>query len=699
MSSMKSKVSSTNSLAWNDSLLKLAPRGKPSKSLEKLHQSGIHTIYDLLWLLPLRAQEIPDLQDFSQIVIGEIFVGKAKIININFTPAYGKKGKSRVQLFNASVTVQDLLGHSQMTLKWFNAYPSLKNQLSELKEFVFLGVPSEYKGSLQITNPKINPKELKESEDKLLTYSTLNSIPGNEIKKILNYIPSELWKKPIETVTSGFIQELNLTPLMKSFLTLHAKVEGDYNKAKERLVYEEFFSNQIKVLARKLKNKKLKAPILTITNDELEVLLKVFPYELTHDQKEVLSHIRTDFKSSHPMMRMVQGDVGCGKTSVALISAIIVMKNKAQVAFMCPTETLATQHFNTIKPLLQNEYKVELLIGSTKAKEKKLINQKLESGEIDLIIGTHALIQDTVQFSNLQFAIIDEQHKFGVEQRQKLYNKGQGVHTLIMTATPIPRTLQLAQYGDLDISTIRVMPGGRKGTKTRIVTNQTYEKYLSFIKTRLTLGEQVYIVVPAIEETEIQNIHTIENIISEYQKYFSEYSIAPLHGQLKSEEKAKTMKEFEENKIQILISTTVIEVGINVLNSTVISIYNPDRFGLSSLHQLRGRVGRGNKPGFCFLVAKDKISQESLSRIKIIERTNDGFEIAEADLKNRGEGNLFGQAQSGHGSDYQIASIFEHFSIFEKVSQDLERIKTTHPEKINNILLKLSEDTKVSTTI
>jgi len=398
-------------------------------------------------------------------------------------------------------------------------------------------------------------------------------------------------------------------------------------------------------------------------------------------------------------MRMIQGDVGCGKTSVALIAALMCQSNKRQVAFMCPTEALARQHYETFSKLLGSKIKMDLLLGGHKPKEKKVIQEKLISAETDLIIGTHSLIQDSIEFKDLGLAIIDEQHKFGVKQRQKLTAKGSGTHTLIMTATPIPRTLQLAQYGDLDISTIRTMPGGRKGTKTRIVTEATYEKYLSFIKTRIELGEQIYIVVPAIEESETINVNNVNQLQLEYKKFFPEYSIAALHGQLNHEEKTEVMQNFTGGKIQILISTTVIEVGINVLNSTVMAIYNPDRFGLSSLHQLRGRVGRDDKPGFCFLITEKNVSPQAMQRLKVIENTNDGFEIADADLKNRGEGELFGANQSGHSSDYKLASIFENFDIFEKVSQDINDLKQNHTEKLNNVLIKLTEDTKVSSTI
>lgn len=687
---------------WNQSLLELAPRQKPSQSLLKVFDAGIKTIKDLLWVTPLRLQKRPNLTSFENIKENELFLGRAKIINIKAVPAFGRRGKGRIQLFNLDVVVKDTFSDKYIGLKWFNSYPNLKKQLSSYDEFTFLGVPTEFKGVLQFLNPQINPKAIDNTEEMLIEYPTVNSVPGNQIKKIFDYIPSSLWQKPLGMFPNNIEKELNLQPCNQAFKQIHGQGNSELpqrEEAKERIIYEEFLTNQIKVMARKLKHKKLKAPLIEIQNKEKEIFLKMFPYELTPDQIKVLNHIFLDFKSGSPMMRLIQGDVGCGKTTVAIIAALTAIKSNFQVAFMCPTEALAKQHAATISNLLKDEINIALLLGSTKAKAKQKIYEELQSGSIQFILGTHSLIQDSVEFMNLGLAIIDEQHKFGVEQRQKLIKKGKGTHSLIMTATPIPRSLQLAQYGDLDISTIRTIPAGRKGVKTRIVTKENYQKYLSFLQTRLELGEQIYVVAPAIEESETLNIKNVNEIYNNYKKYFSTFNIGILHGQLKNEEKSKVMKDFEAGKVDILISTTVIEVGINVINSTVMSIYNPDRFGLSSLHQLRGRVGRGDKPGFCFLIADSSISKESLMRIRVIEKTSDGFEIAEADLQNRGQGEMFGASQSGHISSFKFGNLGEHFKVFEKVTQDIEYLKDKHPEFLNNKLIDFINDSKVSSTI
>jgi ATP-dependent DNA helicase RecG len=645
-------------------------------------------------------QAAPKVSSFESIEENRLFLGRAKLINIQFTPAFGRKGKSGIQLFNATCVIKDVLSEKLLNLKWFNTYPSLKKQLENLEEFTFLGQVTLFKQTLQIVNPQINPKEATQGDRILIEYPTVNSVPGKQIEKIIKLIPKALWDMPIFDISLDHLQRnIDMNQAFQIKHGLRSDSVSLHHQADELLKYHEFFYNQLKILARKLKNKGIKAPQFSFTEKERKNAYALLPYELTKDQDLVLTSTLADLSAGRPMMRMIQGDVGCGKTTIAIVSAYLMALKKAQVALMCPTEALAIQHGETFHELFEGKINIALLLGSTKKSQREAIHTQLLSGDIDLIIGTHSLIQDSVKFKNLALAIIDEQHKFGVEQRQKLSKKGDGVHTLIMSATPIPRTRQLVQYGDLDISTIRVMPSGRKGTKTRIVTSSTYQKYLSFIKTRVSIGEQVYVVAPAIEENEALNLKNVTEIHNIYKKYFPDLKIGILHGQLKSEEKQETLKKFERAEIHILISTTVIEVGINILNSTVISIYNPDRFGLSSLHQLRGRVGRGEKAGFCFLISDKTTSPEAMLRLKVIEKTSDGFEIAEADLKNRGQGDIFGKSQSGHATPYRIANIFDDFKLFEQVNRDIEDMKQNKTEILNNFLHYLLNDSKVSSTI
>lgn len=692
---------STNSLTWESSILQLSRTKKPSQSLLKLFDSGIHQIKDLLWVLPLRIQRMPKIESFSHIQPGNLFFGHGKIINAKFTPAFGRRGKGKVQLFNATVVVKDMLSEQYLNLKWFNTYPGLKKQLNDIQELTFLGEAQDFRGTLQIVNPKLNPN-IDSSQKNIIEYPTINGVPGKYTLSIIEKIPQQLWETPLLYYPKEIGDLLKISPLNDSFQILHGLTDYTLEKkieAENRIIFDEFLLDQLKVKARKYKNKKLTAPIIESNDRDLQELKSLFPYDLTSDQNKSLQDILTDLSSGHPMMRMLQGDVGCGKTTVAIIASSIVIKSGGQVAFMCPTEALALQHAQTIQEVLKDTVPFALLLGSTKTKDKKDIYQKLKKGEIKFIIGTHSLFQDAVEFSNLQLAIIDEQHKFGVEQRQKLVNKGNGTHSLIMTATPIPRTLQLAQFGDLDISTIRTIPSNRKGIQTRIITKDNYDKYLSFIKTRVELNEQVYIVVPAISESETMDLKNVDSLLVTYKKFFPDLKIMALHGQLKPEEKQETLELFNDGKIDILISTSVIEVGINVPNATVMAIYGPDRFGLSSLHQLRGRVGRGTKPGFCFLVTDKSFSNESMTRLKVIEKNTDGFIIADADLKNRGEGDLFGVSQSGIGPNKRIASIFKHLEIFEDVSRLVEQLSKEKPEILNSLIDYFIQDTKVSSTI
>ena len=697
---MKSKASSTNNLSWNSGLQHLSTNPKkPTKSIQKLMDANICSIKDLVWILPLRINVLPKLQEFSKIKISEYFKGRATVINIDLKPSFGKRGKNKVQLYNITASVKDTFSNGYLNLKWFNAYPNIKKQLEQIDEFEFLGSVTEYNSAPQIINPTLNPKS---EEDLLKEYPTINGVTGNNLKKIIEKVPKYIWETPLYYFSEDLACELKTQNLNEILQTMHGF--GDYSKklqakAKEHLIYFEFIRDQLKVTARKMAIKNVEAQKFKITKKSLKNFIRSFPYKLTDDQNTVIDHLLDDFNSGHPMMRIVQGDVGCGKTTISQVAALIILENNAQVALMCPTEALATQHYNSFKELFSNKYKVHYLLGSMKSKEKKETLSQLENGEIDIIIGTHSLFQSSVIFKNLKLAIIDEQHKFGVEQRLKLMSKGNATHTLLMSATPIPRTLQLAQYGDLDISTIKTIPPGRKGTKTRIVRQDNYEKYLSFIMTRVKLGEQVYIVVPAITESETLDIKNVEELSLKYKQYFPNLAVSSLHGQLKPQDKHSVMQEFEKGNIDILISTSVIEVGINVLNSTVMSIYNPERFGLSSLHQLRGRVGRGEKPGFCFLIPDNKLSFEALNRLKVIEKSNDGFEIAEADLKNRGEGDLFGTDQSGNLSSFKVASIFENFDLFQKSQDDVTRVKENKPELFNPLIEELIKDKKISTTI
>lgn len=715
-STNKTKKTSSKKVAapleWSSSLEDFLGAAA-KKSIEKLNTVGIKDVQDLLWTFPLRVVELPPLRSFDFIEEGRIFIGRAKILNIRALPNFRVRGRGKAMLYNIMVHVQDTLSDKILTLKWFNSYGSVTQKISKATYIEFMGEASVFNGQSQFTNPDFFQLESPDSDSPFVTvsnelkiqYPTVNTIPGVQIKKYFDKIPMSLWNNIPETLPESLIKRKNFLSLSESFKVIHAKIKPTpelESRAEKRLIYEEFFEDQIKIYLRRQYFKKPPAHSYKVSEEQFTNFCARYPYTLTDDQFKTMAEVRADLGGAHPMMRLVQGDVGCGKTTIAMIAAMIVIENGAQVALMCPTEALATQHFMGTKELFDsNKYNIRLLLGSTPAKEKKQIQKELADGTIDFIIGTHSLIQETIQFKELGLAIIDEQHKFGVDQRIRLTSKTTGAHCLIMSATPIPRSLSLTQYGDLDISTIKVMPQGRKGHKTRIVTEETYQQFLSFIMTRLSLKEQIYVVVPAINENvEVeQDFHNLVSILERFKKYFPDHIVEGLHGQMKADEKAQMFAAFKNHQIDILVSTSVIEVGINVINATVMAIMNPERFGLSSLHQLRGRVGRGEKPGFCFLVNDKTISALSMERLKVIEGNTDGFKIAEEDLKIRGEGDLFGTDQSGSQTQKRLANIILHADVLNEARTDaLNFIQNQDPDIIK-LMQKYSGDERIFTTV
>lgn len=690
-----------------DSPLGVLFKTKKNKTLESLEQAGVKTVYDLLWVLPLHIEKIPPLNNFSNLAPGNYFRGFAIIRDVQQRINPKLKGKGRAPLMNLTVLVKDYYSDRFISLKWFNTYPSTIKKIQTSEFVLFLGKIQTFNNEFQIINPDfqmVDETEAKKIEiggvaNLKVGYPTVNKTKNGSIKKLLDGLPLELWDQVNDILSSEDLASNNFLSLSNSFKVLHGKSmaeECDFKMARERLIFEEFFFEQTKLLIRR---KNYKTPNGIVIKNNEHAVQNLFPFEFTDDQKSVLDEIRKDLSSGHPMMRMVQGDVGCGKTWVALAACIHSIKEGYQTAIMCPTESLARQHFAEAESLLSSQgLKVGLLLGGMKSPEKKKLYLSISSGEIQLVIGTHALIQDELSFKKLGLVVIDEQHKFGVEQRIKLVKKGEGAHCLIMTATPIPRSLSLSQYGDLDISTIKSLPKNRSGYKTRIVNEQTFAKFLSFVKTRLTLNEQVYIVVPAIEESEL-DINNLNEVYEKFNKFFPDAKILPLHGKMPPLEKEDSFFKFKNGEIDILIATSVVEVGINVTNATIMAILNPERFGLSSLHQLRGRVGRGEKVGFCFLIASNKTSKEAMARLEFIEQTSDGFSIAEEDLRVRGQGDLLGKNQSGSDGFKKIANPIVHYSLLLKARNILLKMSEKNTSEFQEYMKKASRDTLVHTTI
>ncbi len=704
---------SSNSLTLQSPLVSLSRGSKPSKTVEALNKAGVATILDLMWLFPLKVQKLPTLTSFEHMRIGELFKGLGKVISVQQRPSFRGRGKGGARLFDLTVVIKDVYSNHTLNLKWFNTYFSLVKKIQSSPYLLVMGEMGSFSGSFQMTSPEnlsltedelpaLEPGHSADKEEFKVQYPTINKIPSAQIKKLIDKIPRSLWEDIADLTPESALLKRGLMPLKDALKHMHA-IDGynpdNHKAAINRLVYQEFFEEQLKLMMRREGAVKKKAPLIKTGQAQLEPLIKLFPYEFTDGQLSACQEIASDLASGTPMMRLIQGDVGCGKTTVAIITCLLAIQSGFQSAFMCPTESLATQHFKTLKRILPQEVSCELLTGSTPSKVKKEIAEKLSKGEIDFIIGTHALIQDTITFKKLAVVIIDEQHKFGVDQRLKLVSKGEGVHCLIMTATPIPRSLSLTQYGDLDITTIRSAPKGQRGHKSRIVTESTFEKFLTFINTRIELGEQVYIVVPAIQDNPETDIVSVMQMEKKIEHWLPHRKLLTLHGALKAEEKEKALSAFNNHEADILLSTSVIEVGIDIHNATVMAVFGPERFGLSSLHQLRGRVGRGDKPGFFFMVTENKLSREAIHRLSILEETTDGFKIAEEDLKIRGEGDLFGKEQSGSMVKRKISNILLHGELLGQAREDAISLFQTPTESLQSLQQELAKDDRVFTTV
>ncbi|WP_372653302.1 ATP-dependent DNA helicase RecG [Halobacteriovorax sp.] len=713
---MKSSPSNISNLTWDSKLEDLSQKG-PSKSIQSLIDSGHSTLQSLLWIIPLRIHPTPVIKKFESAYEECLFTGIGKVISVRSLPSFKGRGRNQAQLLNITVVIQDHLSKKTMELKWFNAYPSIAQKIQLLNYVKFTGKVQIYGESKQIINPDFEStleETLPNSEERdhllphlKIQYPTVNGVNSTNIKKIIDKIPHSLWNNIQEVLPKSILNKRKLMILKDSLLYIHGKTDllekwdiSLFEEARTRLIYEEFLEEQFKIHLRRVENFRPKGIRISCSEDSLKKSSSIYPYDLTLDQKKAIKEVCTDMESGLPMMRLLQGDVGCGKTSVAITSGLIVIEHGHQAVLMCPTETLANQHYLEIEEYCSNlNIEVQLLVGSLSQKKKNNVIEKCKNGEAQFIIGTHALIQDSVEFKSLALSIIDEQHKFGVEQRLKLIRKGVGSHCLIMSATPIPRSLSMTQYGDLNISTISTLPNGRKGHKTKIVQPENFGNFLNFVNTRVQMGEQVYIVVPAITENPKQDMLNLEDVLKRFKDFFPKLEIQGLHGQLKSQDKDNTITSFKNKEIDILIATSVIEVGINIINATIMAIMNPERFGLSSLHQLRGRVGRGHKPGFCFLVIDNKLSSESMTRLRVIENYTDGFKIAEEDLKIRGAGDIFGKDQSGSNNIKKIANIITDFHLLEQAREDALEILNQNSPNVQERLKRLAKDAKVFSTV
>lgn len=579
-------------------------------------------------------------------------------------------------------------------LVWFQGIKFLVGKYKVHQEYIVFGKPSVFNGRINIAHPDIdNASELKLSTMGLQPYYNTtekmkrSSLNSHAIEKMMSAVVQQLHEPLPETLSSAILTEHHLMPLTEALRNIHFPANPELlRKAQYRLKFEELFYVQLNILRyAKDRQRKYRGYVFETVGGIFNTFYaKNLPFELTGAQKRVLKEIRRDVGSGKQMNRLLQGDVGSGKTLVALMSMLIALDNGYQACMMAPTEILANQHFETIRELLYGmDIRVELLTGSVKGKKREAILTGLLTGDVRILIGTHAVIEDTVNFSSLGLVVIDEQHRFGVAQRARLWTKNvQPPHVLVMTATPIPRTLAMTLYGDLDVSVIDELPPGRKP----IVTIHKYDAHrvslYQSVHRQIAEGRQVYIVYPLIKESEKIDLKNLEEGYLHICEEFPDCKVCKVHGKMKAVEKDAQMQLFVSGEAQIMVATTVIEVGVNVPNASVMIIENAERFGLSQLHQLRGRVGRGAEQSYCILVTGYKLVEETRKRLEIMVRTNDGFEIAEADLKLRGPGDLEGTQQSGIAFDLKIADIARDGQLLQYVRNVAEEVVDADPTGI-----------------
>ena len=581
-------------------------------------------------------------------------------------------------------------------ITWFNQ-PYLKDKFVVGNKYKFFGKVSRKDGKITFNSPVFDAEEKSQNTGRIIPiYPLTYNLSQNQLRKIMEAGIKEVYGNLPETLPEYLLKNYNLENINNATRYIHFPDEfKDFDIARKRLVFEELLSVQLALLELKNSYNNEIQGIEFSKEAKMSDVINILPFKLTKAQLRVLEEIDGDMEKNKNMNRLLQGDVGSGKTVVAMCAAYKAVKSGYQAAIMAPTAILATQHLENFKNILENlGIRCELLVSGITKKKKENILERLKSGEIDILIGTHAIIEDNVEFKNLGLVVTDEQHRFGVKQRTKIAEKGENPDVLVMTATPIPRTLALILYGDLDISIIDELPPNRKKIETFAVNKNMTDRVNMFIKKQIDEGRQAYIVCPLVEENEEMDLKSVEKIYETYSKeVFPQYRVEYIHGKMKPKEKDEIMERFKKHEIDILISTTVIEVGVDVPNSNIMVIENAERFGLAQLHQLRGRVGRGDYQSYCILKFDGK-SDNVRKRMKVMCETNDGFIISEKDLELRGSGDFFGTAQHGL-PEFKIANLFEDMDILKMVQSVAMKILLDDPKlekKENRCLKELIKD-------
>ncbi|HEY5583918.1 MAG TPA: ATP-dependent DNA helicase RecG [Ruminiclostridium sp.] len=659
-------------------------KGVGETRLSLFKKLGINTILELLTHYPKDYEDRSKIKNILDIQDGELCSFEGTIVS-NVNEARPKKGMTI-----SKVSIQDSTG--KITAMWFNQN-YIKNSFLIGTNYVFYGKVERKLNKLQIVNPvfeKVDNKQLKKSLKILPVYSSTKNLGQNLFRTIMQETLVSFENVELEELLPVFVRDkYSLAEFKFSLFQIHFP-ESVYEKdrARYRLVFEELFMLQLGLLSYKSLATDSKKGIKYTKIDVIAEFLKSLPFNLTNAQQKVFKEVEQDMESGNIMNRLVQGDVGSGKTIIAVLALFKAVKCGYQGALMVPTEILAQQHYKSIEPLFEKfGISVEVLSSSQPKKQKQAAFEGLKNGSIDVVIGTHALIQDTVEFLKLGLVVTDEQHRFGVRQRSILTEKGQNPDVLVMTATPIPRTLALILYGDLDISIIDELPPGRKAIKTYSVNEAMRERINNFIMDKVKEGRQVYIVCPLVEESDEIDAASAIVIAEEISSnVFKDLEVGIIHGKMKSSEKESIMKSFVSGEISVLVSTTIIEVGVNVPNAAVMVVENAERFGLAQLHQLRGRVGRGDQQSYCILFNQSN-SQVSKERMKIMSQSNDGFVISEKDLEIRGPGEFFGTKQHGL-PELKIANLYRDMEILKLAQVCAKKMIEEDPGLTKNIRLK-----------
>lgn len=686
-SSFPGALTSQTPAALNANLTVL--HGVGPKNSSKLEKLGLYTLGDMLYFFPRRYDDYSQLKPIKSLFYGDVVTVIGQVQSVS-SRTLGNTSRSMVE-----VILSD--GMDSLRVTWFNQ-PWLANRFSKGMNIAVAGKIEQYLGRLVLNNPYWEPVEIENLHTNRIVpvYPLTENVTQKNLRELMDVVIKFWTPRVADPLPTTLIRDAKLMGLGEALFQVHFPDDQErLAQSRDRLAFDEIFYLQMGVLRQKKDWNSVEGRIFETNQEWLRSAIESLPYQLTSAQQRTIEEIQVDLGSGKPMNRLIQGDVGSGKTIVAALAAMFVIRHGAQAAIMAPTSILAEQHFKSLSNTMMaggmlTEGEIRLLTGDTNNTDRESIQAGLASGEIKILIGTHALIEDPVAFKDLQLTVIDEQHRFGVNQRSALRAKGNNPHLLVMTATPIPRSLALTLYGDLDLSVMDEMPVGRLPISTHVLRPQERERAYSLIRSQIKTGRQVFIVYPLIEESE--KMETVKAAVDDHERLskeiFPDLKVGLLHGKMKPDEKERIMAEFRDGTYNILVSTTVIEVGVDVPNATVILIEGANRFGLAQLHQLRGRVGRGGGESFCLLIPDHEDAAEN-ERLMVMTETSDGFKLAEMDLKLRGPGEFLGTRQSGFAGSLKMASLTD-ITLIEKASAFAKNIFEADAE------LKLPENTMLS---